>query len=334
MRQRLRIPNFKNLGVILRTLLLVNAFLLVFAFAQARAFSEFFSLVLQYSSVTQPVLFLSIALIYFAMPSLGKMTYGFAALLSYCITLASALLIWTTFENLFWLIDSPALLKVLTLTSLIFFSIFYYFFLLNKAYAPAIQEARIQALQARIQPHFLFNSINTVLSLIRQQPRQAETALEDMADLFRVLMADNRDLVPISREISLSKQYLALEKLRLEERLAVDWQVAEDCNNVLIPPLILQPLLENAVYHGIEPLTEGGKVRVEIMKTMAYLHIIVSNPRPPLQTQQHGNKMALTNIKERLLLHFDLEAKLETKLTEKLYQVQIVIPLTSRINDE
>lgn len=329
MRQRLRIPNFKNLGVIFRALLLVNASLLVFAFAHGRNFSEFLSLMLQYSSVTQPILLLSILWIYLAMPYLGRLHYVFATLLAYVMTLLSTFLVWQLFGKAIWLNAPPEFLKMLVLASMLFLLVFYYFFLLNKAYAPAIQEARIQALQARIQPHFLFNSINTVLSLIRQQPKQAETALEDMADLFRVLMSDNRDLVPLSREISLSKQYLALEKLRLEERLQVEWHVAADCNNHLIPALILQPLLENAVYHGIEPAVNGGKVCVEISEQAPYLHIAVTNPRTQKNRQQQGNKMALTNIKERLLLHFDLEATLDTNQTEAFYEVRIQIPLTS-----
>lgn len=328
MRQRLRMPNFKNLGVIFRALLLVNASLLIVAFAHGRNLSEFLSLTLQYSSVTQPILFLSVLWIYFAMPYLARLPYVFATVLAYAMTLLSTFLVWQLFGKTIWLNVSPELLKMLVLASMLFLLVFYYFFLLNKAYAPAIQEARIQALQARIQPHFLFNSINTVLSLIRQQPKQAETALEDMADLFRVLMADQRDLVPLSREVSLSKQYLTLEKLRLEDRLQVEWRVAEDCNNALIPALILQPLLENAVYHGIEPTVDGGKVCVEISKQAQYLHIAVTNPRTPNNRQQQGNKMALANIKERLLLYFDLEATLETKQTDTFYKVRIQIPLT------
>lgn len=329
MRQRLRTPNFQNIGVIFRTLLLANAILLLMAFTQTQSFADFFALVLQYSSMTQPILFLSILLAYVVMSLLRGFRYLPAALVLYAITLFSTVLVWNLFDRILVLEHLPDLFKTLTLATLLFLTILYYFFLLDKAYSPAIQEARIQALQARIRPHFLFNSINTVLSLIRQQPKQAETALEDMADLFRVLMADNRDLVPLSREISLSKQYLALEKLRLEERLQVAWHVATDCNNHLIPPLILQPLLENAVYHGIEPLVAGGKILIEITNQSNYLHIVVTNPCSRKNRLQQGNKMALGNIKERLLLHFDLEASLETKQTEALYEVRIQIPLTS-----
>ena len=136
-----------------------------------------------------------------------------------------------------------------------------YFDLRARALSPAVAEARIQALQARIRPHFLYNSINAVLSLIRSEPRRAERALEDLADLFRVLMADNRTLAPIANEVELARQYLALEELRLGERLRVTWRTDTHAADALVPPLILQPLVENAVYHGIEPIGGGRRDR-------------------------------------------------------------------------
>ena len=133
-----------------------------------------------------------------------------------------------------------------------------YFHLRARALSPAIVEARLQALQARIRPHFLFNSINAVLSLVRSEPARAEIALQDMADLFRVLMRDNRDLAPLADELELCRQYLELEQLRLGERLTVDWNLKSMPADALVPPLVLQPLLENAVYHGIEPSSDAG----------------------------------------------------------------------------
>jgi len=120
-----------------------------------------------------------------------------------------------------------------------------YFDLRARALSPAIAEARIQALQARIRPHFLYNSINAVLSLIRSEPRRAERALEDLADLFRVLMADNRTLAPIANEVELARKYLELELLRLGDRLKVTWRTDTMPGDALVPPLVLQPLVEN-----------------------------------------------------------------------------------------
>ena len=201
----------------------------------------------------------------------------------------------------------------------------YYLDLLQRAYSPAIAEARLQALQARIRPHFLFNSLNAVLSLIRSQPKQAEAALEDMAELFRVLMADNAALVPLSQEISLCQQYLNIEKLRLGERLQCDWQLSSLPADIRLPPLILQPLIENAVYHGIEPLPAGGRIVVTIQCQANTLSIRITNPLP--SSDKHaGNKMAMKNIRERLRLHYDLEAHLRQHIADQHYVVEISLP--------
>ena len=137
-------------------------------------------------------------------------------------------------------------------------------------------------------------------SLIRQEPKRAETALEDMAELFRVLMADNRELTPLAREIELCRQYLALEQLRLGERLQVEWHTTNMPADAMIPPLVLQPLLENAVYHGIEPRTEPGVVSINVYASRGQLHAVLSNPYAPANDNHVGNKMALANIRERL----------------------------------
>ena len=134
----------------------------------------------------------------------------------------------------------------------------------TKAYSPALAEARLQALQARIRPHFLFNSLNAVLSLIRRDPKRAERTLEDLADLFRALMSDGRSLVRLADEISLIERYAAIEQLRLGERLRMSWDLDNAPVDAMLPPLVLQPLLENAVYHGVEPGTGIGDVLVRI----------------------------------------------------------------------
>ena len=202
-----------------------------------------------------------------------------------------------------------------------------YFRLRAKALSPAIAESRLQALQARIRPHFLFNSINAVLSLVRSDPKRAETALLDMADLFRVLMRDNRELVPIADEIELCRQYLELEKLRLSDRLTVEWHLNNMPADALVPPLVLQPLLENAVYHGIEPSSAPGVVSINIFCKGGDVHAILRNPYQSEGGRHHaGNKMALGNIRERLQLHFDAEGTLESRVRESTYEVHLRMP--------
>ena len=203
----------------------------------------------------------------------------------------------------------------------------FYFHLRARALSPAITEARLQALQARIRPHFLFNSINAVLSLVRSNPKRAEVALEDMAELFRVLMRDNRDLTPLENEVELCRQYLDLEQLRLGDRLTVDWNVKSMPADALVPPLMLQPLLENAVYHGIEPSSTPGTVSINLFLSRGEVHAILKNPYRTTGGNHHsGNKMALANVRERLALHFDAEASLESRVTKDAYEVHIRIP--------
>ena len=201
-----------------------------------------------------------------------------------------------------------------------------YFELRARAYSPAQTEARLAALNARIRPHFLFNSLNAVLSLIRARPQQAEAALEALSDLFRAAMRDPGELVSLADEIALGKQYLELEKLRLGERLAVDWQIDPISLQVPIPPLMLQPLLENAVYHGIEPAPAGGTVRVAIVRQGDTLQISVANPTTDPGSHAAGNHIALENIRERLALYYDLESRLEIATGHNQYEVRIILP--------
>jgi two-component system sensor histidine kinase AlgZ len=132
--------------------------------------------------------------------------------------------------------SSASLARWLLIVVLVVAMLLAYFDLRGRALSPALAEARLQALQARIRPHFLFNSINAVLSLVRQEPRRAETALEDMAELFRALMADNRELTPLVNEIELCRQYLNLEQLRLGDRLQIEWHIDKMPRDALVPP--------------------------------------------------------------------------------------------------
>jgi two-component system sensor histidine kinase AlgZ len=147
-----------------------------------------------------------------------------------------------------------------------------------------------------------------------------------MADLFRVVMGDGRELSPISREVELCRQYLELEQLRLGDRLRVEWHIDKMPADALVPPLLLQPLLENAVYHGIEPRIEPGEISIDIYSSRSQVHAVLRNPYTADGALRAGNKMALANIRERLQLHFDAEATLDTRVRDDTYQVHIVLP--------
>lgn len=257
-RKNSRLPNLHNLGILLRILLIVNLLGMLAAILQSKALSDFMPLLAELSMTIQPIILFSMLCLYILYPLLDKLKYwqGLTAILLLEMAISASVVMLITHYFSFDAVFIPY--RVIILAGIITGIVLYYFYLQGRAYSPAIAEARLQALQARIRPHFLFNSINAVLSLIRSQPERAEGALEDMADLFRVLMAENRDLVPLKKEIALCKQYLSIESLRLEDRLTINWQIDNISMEALIPPLILQPLIENAVYHGIEPIPEGG----------------------------------------------------------------------------
>lgn len=191
------------------------------------------------------------------------------------------------------------------------------------------QEARMQALQSRIRPHFLFNALNSVASLSRSDPPRAEAVLHDLADLFRVLLADARKLVPISAEREISRQYLEIEKLRLGERLQVKWNIGEMPRSAQIPALTLQPLLENAIYHGIEPRFAGGTIRIEMWAEGETLNIMISNPMPDVKKTAHtkGNKIAQENTRQRLETQFGDKASMQAFEEGNQYHVKIRMPV-------
>lgn len=188
-------------------------------------------------------------------------------------------------------------------------------------------QARISALQALIRPHFLFNSMNTIASLTRSDPARAEEAVEDLADLLRANLGGPKDHTTLKEELEVVAIYQRIEKLRLGDRLKVRWNIEELPMRALIPSLTIQPLLENAIYHGIELLPEGGEVIVSGRRTGDQLHIEMSNPVSKTSAgKKSGNKMALSNIRQRFELAYGNKASISVVETDDLYTVKIVFP--------
>lgn len=189
-------------------------------------------------------------------------------------------------------------------------------------------QARISALQAVIRPHFLFNSMNTIASLTRTDPRKAEEAVEDLSDLLRANLADSGDRTTLKAELEVAAIYQRIEKLRLGERLKVRWDVAELPMRALIPSLTIQPLLENAIYHGIELLPEGGQVVVSGKREDRHITISISNPvAHGKRRAKDGNKMAMANIRQRFELAYGKRATVEIEDGETEYAVKLRFPL-------
>jgi two-component system sensor histidine kinase AlgZ len=185
---------------------------------------------------------------------------------------------------------------------------------------------RLAELQSRIRPHFLFNALNTALALVRVDPARAEAVLEDLAELFRTALAETGASVSLDEEIALAQRYLAIEQIRFGERLRVQWDIDARVGRARVPPLMLQPLVENAVRHAVEPSPAGAQLWVHAGVRRGQVLIEVVNT-VPVQASQPGHGMALHNVRERLRLLHDVGAHLETQREDGRFTARIVLPL-------
>jgi len=197
-------------------------------------------------------------------------------------------------------------------------------------------DARFQALQARIRPHFLFNSMNTIAHLTRSDPEMAETVVENLADLFRAALVDADRISTLGHEIELAKGYLNIESMRLGDRLQVEWQIdvqTSDLERIAMPSLMLQPLLENSVYHGIEPSSEGGLIRMAVSLADGHaaklieLEIVNTVQQAGQQSHRQGNRMAQQNTRQRLMAFYGDQAKFDVQDDGKLYKIRMSFPV-------
>ncbi|MCZ7655054.1 MAG: histidine kinase [Rhodocyclaceae bacterium] len=322
--QPTRLPDFGNLGVMLRSLLAVNLLALCAALARNAELARLPLELVELAAVVEPPLIACVVLLYAAGGHLARLPYG-AALAIVATTTASVTVLFQILLNPPGL-PLPALPRAAVWGAGAALAVLLYFDLRNRAFSPAVAEARLMALTARIRPHFLFNSLNAVLGVIRSDPRRAEQALEELSDLFRVLMGENKELVTLKEEFALCRQYLELEHLRLGERLRVAWDIDACPTDAQVPPLMLQPLLENAVHHGVEPAPQPATVTLRAAREGEEIRIELSNPYHGENANHAGNRMALDNIRERLMLFYDLEARLETEAQDGLFRVAIRLP--------
>ncbi len=191
--------------------------------------------------------------------------------------------------------------------------------------------ARADALQARIRPHFLYNSMNTIASLTRSDPALAEEAVLDLTELFRANLDERRALITLGEELDNARAYVRIEQLRMGARLRVDWRLGALPMRARIPALTLQPLLENAILHGVSQLPAGGEVRVDGHATDGLLVLRVCNPMPAHgggdapDTGGHG--IALDNIRERLTLLHGSRATVMAGREGDAFVVQLTLPI-------
>jgi len=193
--------------------------------------------------------------------------------------------------------------------------------------------ARVHALQARIRPHFLFNSMNTIAALTRTDPALAESAVQDLADLFRANLSEKRNTITLAEELEVARIYQRIEQLRLGERLRVEWNISQLPMQALVPGLLLQPLLENAIYHGVEPQPGGGVVTVTGELAGGLVTVVVRNRVADRQNDREGNKLALANIRERLSLMYGERALVKAGRFDDEYIVTLRFPHVEKLNE-
>lgn len=338
-------PDCCRIGVMVRVLLSVNLTVLLVIFIQAANWRSGFLEFIELATVLEWATLLSL----FGLCGLRRLLAWRAGLASPWMQrllcgLVPMLLVGGMMRlmlNLDWFVNSFPRITIsntLLLSGLLGWVLQHYFELRTRAFSPALSEARLQALQARIRPHFLFNSLNAVLSLIRTEPMRAETTLEDLADLFRVLMRDTRNLCSLGEEVHLCRQYLSIEKIRLGERLQVQWRLSNITELLLgraqVPILLLQPLLENAVYYGVERSTGTGLIKINLSRSLDRIEIVVTNPLPDPKRHGGGNQMALLNIQERLALLYDVEAQLSYGPIDDQFEVRLRFPYVKLAAEE
>ena len=195
-----------------------------------------------------------------------------------------------------------------------------------KGRTPATTTARLTELQSRIRPHFLFNTLNSAIALVRAEPRKAETLLEDLSDLFRHALMDQGESVTLADEIALARRYLAIEQVRFGDRLQIEWSLDAAADGARLPPLLLQPLVENAVRHGVEPSASGAQLRISTQRRGKVVVIKVSNT-VPAGPGNAGAGEALRNVRERLALLHDLQGQFRSGQKNGVFQVRMEVPL-------
>ncbi|UZE96454.1 sensor histidine kinase [Alkalimarinus alittae] len=278
----------------------------------------------------------SAAVLCTARPILAKLSINVAATTAFIIILFITIIYSLVADHFLrpqsdGVVDTLFLLKNVVISAIIGGITLRYFYLQQqwKNQRQAELQARLEALQARIRPHFLFNSMNTIASLIASNPDIAEEAVLDLSELFRATLNNKKMLIPLSEELALCKRYLHIEGLRLSGRMTVDWKLSNYDGSVLIPPLSLQPLVENAIYHGIQPRTDGGTITIESYRKKNTVYILVSNPFDSELSESHkkGNKIALDNIRSRFEAIYEQQAIMKTSQIDGIFTVTLRFPV-------
>ena len=316
-----------HVGVVLRALLFVHGALAIGVLFVAGSFDAWVIGFAGGSSAALPAVLIWLLVACAGRRPFGALAlagqWGFAIGLGGVSGTAGALLAWLATGDA---TSAPAWVAPALAGAALAAAMFQWLQLRAQALTPADTTARLAELQSRIRPHFLFNTLNTALALVRHDPARAEAVLEDLAELFRVAITENAESVSLAEEVELAQRYLAIEQIRFGKRLQVTWELDADAGAARVPPLLLQPLVENAVRHGVEPDAGGGVIRVRTRVKLGRALVSIVNSVPEAASEP-GSGIALRNVRERLRLMHDVAAQFETRREAGLFRVQIVVPL-------
>jgi len=342
------IPDFGTTNAVVALVLISQLVAVVLSLARDPLADDYFLDLARISVLMLWMMLTAACLITVARPWLARLATVKATVFTIGLVLASIALLS---EAIYWLGQYFAATRLLASTgifpadhweflyrnlfvgALVAIPVLRYFYVTHQWRANVEKEAesRITALQARIRPHFLFNSMNTIAALTRSNPADAERAIEDLADLFRASLSNPGEPISLEEELDVTRVYQRMEEQRLGERLSVDWQLGDMPMETRVPGLTIQPLLENAIYHGIEPLTDGGVITVVGETGDDMVTISVSNPLVPESERRRsqGHRLALDNIRQRLELAYGDRARMEVEQLADSFRVLVGFPLTA-----
>jgi len=334
------LPDFCDVRTVFVVVLLTEVLAIIFAMAATSSRVQFWDYLALSSLLMLWIALLNAAILCLSRSWLQKQKQGHFFIFCFLLMMSVSLLVSLMASKaaaLFYpeleenILDTLFLIRVLTISSAIYLILLRYFYIQQqwRFNLAAQSRAEIQALRARIRPHFLFNSMNTIASLIAVSPETAETAIEDLSDLFRASLSEN-NMSLLGEEVELTKSYLAIESLRLGERLQIEWQIDQNLLGAEIPALCIQPLAENAIYHGIEPIKKGGKIIISALQVDNKLKLSISNPliaENRYSVSKKGNQMAQDNIRQRLKLVYGNRGEFTINDTKDNYTVSLLIPL-------
>lgn len=333
------LPDFCEQGNLLRTMLVAELLVFVIVAAQSGGWAERLQALALLSLFIQWVALVDIALLCALQDRLARIDDRLAAALAFVLLQAVTVAFTLLAHAIAVYMGLPTVARPLgtmlaengVISAIVSAIALRYFYVTAQWRRQVVAEAqaRVQALQARIRPHFLFNSMNTIASLTRSDPDQAESAVEDLAELFRASLAD-RTFLTLAEELELVASYLRIERQRLAGRMRVEWDCEEAVTSAVeVPALTLQPLVENAVYHGIEQLPQGGTLTIVTRRAGDTVEIRVSNPVAASPSPARGHRMAQENVRQRLRLAFGEGATLDTGTNGGVYTATLRLPLAA-----